>query len=51
MEPLAKHYGPNHEMVSFQAKTAALYLETKEEVKSFCEMIYHLLPVEEARHS
>ena len=29
MEPLAKHYGLNHKMVSFQAETAARYLERK----------------------
>ena len=34
IEPLAKHYGLNHEMVSFQAESAACYLESKKVVKS-----------------
>ncbi len=32
-------------MVSFEAKSAARYLNSKQEVKS---LIYHLLPVKEA---
>ena len=38
----------NHEMVSFQADSAARYLESKQEVKSFPDMIYYLLSVKKA---
>ena len=46
MESLVEHYHLNHEMVSFQAEAAALFLQ--KEVKSLCEVINHLLPVKEA---
>ena len=44
MEPLAKHYCLNHEMVSFQAESAARYLKNKHEAKSLSDVMYHLLP-------
>ena len=51
MEPLAKHYSLNYGMVPFQAESGARYQKTKQKVKSPSDVIYHLLPVEEARLS
>ena len=48
VEPLAKHYGLHHEMVSFQAESATRYLQKKTRSKSLSDVIYHLLPVKEA---